>query len=345
MKKVAIICNSNNAFFQNYYGALLDNIDDDRTWFYGNKIFAENAKRTKFSISSFTNSAFFDFFSIVDFCIAPVVFFGILWKRIKIIHFVSAHPSNITLAIMAKMFGIKTLFTIHDLIPHPDRKSRIIAYYNKLVVDFLATDIVLHNKDYVEQLDKKSTHYIPLSGYKEDFIKRKFSKKLLFFGRIEPYKGLNNLLMLAKILREKKMDWEVVIAGKGKIPEVNHSEIPNVKIINDFISNSELRELHKESAFTILPYDSASQSAVIIHSYAFATPVIVYDVGALADYVEDNKTGLVVNHNDFNTIIHFLKKMDEQTFNSFQENVSHYFMNNYSDLVFAKDSLALYSKW
>ncbi|MGD1945400.1 MAG: glycosyltransferase [Croceivirga sp.] len=344
MKKVAIVCNSNNAFFQSYYGALLDNINQDNVSFYGNKIFSKSREKFSYTISSYTNNAFLDIYSIIDFIIAPIIACRALFKGIKVIHFISAHPSNLPLALFARVFQIRTFFTIHDLIPHPDQKSKLVSLYNKVIVGFLATDIVVHNKEYLKQIKSKSSHFIQLSGYKEDFIEKDFNRKLLFFGRIEPYKGISNLFALAKRFQTEEMDWKIVIAGKGKLPQFDQTEIPNVEIFNDFISDSKLKEFHEECAFTILPYDSASQSAVIIHSYAFATPVIVYDVGALADYVIDTKTGLVVKHNDFDTIVNFLKKMDTFSFKSFQKSVKSYFSDHFSDRVFAKDTLRLYSE-
>ncbi|MCQ0112055.1 glycosyltransferase [Zhouia sp. CL16] len=167
---------------------------------------------------------------------------------------------------------------------------------------------------------------------------------LLFFGRIEPYKGIENLYQLGEKLLGHNLNYKIIIAGKGEVPKI--SNLPsNITIINNFIPEEELRDLHESALFTVLPYNSATQSGVIIQSFAYGTPVIAYDVGALGEYVDHLKTGILVKHNDFDAIIDFLVNLDQSAYLNMQDNVRFKFNHKYCDRSFASYSKSLYKSW
>lgn len=208
----------------------------------------------------------------------------------------------------------------------------------------LASRIVVHNREYESDLKSVGAYYIPLSGYRKNFKIRDFKKQLLFFGRIEEYKGIENLMLLGAYFLANELSYKIVIAGKGVL---NTKGIPipeNVEVINRFIEDEELEQYHRNSSFTILPYNSASQSAVIIHSFALATPVIVYDVGSLAEYVDPGKTGYVLEHNDFKSLARILNEheLDENKFRSMQLAVIDEFENKYDSHCFCEYSRDFY---
>lgn len=345
-KKIAIICNSSNIDFLKYFKSLVKYLDHSQIYFLANKTIANELNSTNQNIktSSYVRNSFLDIYSIIDFSIALFLIIKLKWQKVKLIHFITAHSSNIPQAIFARFFGIKVAFTIHDLIPHPDKKTIFINMYNDFVIKYLSNYIVVHNKIYLNSIKKKNVEYIPLSGFEKEFINRKLNNQLLFFGRIEPYKGIENLFKLGTEFLKHKIDYKIVITGKGHI-NYEGNEVPsNVEIINRFISDKELKNLHEKSAFTILPYNSASQSGVIIHSYTFATPVIAYDVGALSEYIIQNNTGILVEHNDFNAVIEFLTGMTEAKYQNMQEAVIAEFEEKYDSECFANYSAKLYHK-
>ena len=87
--------------------------------------------------------------------------------------------------------------------------------------------------------------------------------------------------------------------------------LKNVEIINRFIDDSELKELFQKASFTLLPYNSATQSGVTILSYSYATPVIAYNVGSLSEYIENQKNGFLVDFKMNDKIIQILQETSD----------------------------------
>ena len=124
-------------------------------------------------------------------------------------------------------------------------------------------------------------------------------QEILFFGRIEPYKGVQVLLEAARPLLDEYPDWKLRIAGGGDItPYQGLLDHPRIEVTNRFLSNEEVAEAMQRCAITALPYISASQSGVIPTAYAFGKAVIATNVGGIPDMVRDGETGLLVPPND-----------------------------------------------
>jgi len=70
-----------------------------------------------------------------------------------------------------------------------------------------------------------------------------------------------------------------------------------VKVINQFVPNEDVGKYYNSADVVILPYRSATQSGILNVAYGFNKPVIVTDVGGLAEFVDEGKTGFVVKPN------------------------------------------------
>jgi glycosyltransferase involved in cell wall biosynthesis len=127
---------------------------------------------------------------------------------------------------------------------------------------------------------------------------------LLFFGFVRPYKGLDVLLQaLAKVVTSRGVHllivgefWEDKERYQDQIRELNLEE--TVTIVDSYVPDEELLTYVKSSDLVVLPYRSATQSAVVQVAFAANKPVITTTVGGLPDVVEDQKTGLLVPPDD-----------------------------------------------
>lgn len=123
---------------------------------------------------------------------------------------------------------------------------------------------------------------------------------LLFFGFIRKYKGLDLLLQsfAASGLKEKGV--QLIIAGeyyedstpyKTLIQELNLQD--SVIERNEFIPNSEVSTYFSAADMVVQTYHSATQSGVTQIAYHFNKPMLVTDVGGLAETVPHNEVGYV----------------------------------------------------
>lgn len=128
----------------------------------------------------------------------------------------------------------------------------------------------------------------------DDFI-------LLFFGYIRKYKGLDILLNAMPLLLKEIPNIKLLVAGesyeKFSFYEnlVSELHLTNyVKMENRFVANEEVGKYYSVSDLVILPYRSATQSGILNVAYGFNKPVLVTNVGGLSEFVDDKKTGIVV---------------------------------------------------
>jgi glycosyltransferase involved in cell wall biosynthesis len=126
---------------------------------------------------------------------------------------------------------------------------------------------------------------------------------VLFFGRVEPYKGVEVLIEAWASLSQSGL-WEragvreLVIAGpvaRG----VDLGPLPTgVTLLDRRIDDAEADALFRRASLLVLPYRDATQSALIAAAYAYGLPVIVTRTGALPEYVIEGETGWVVAPGD-----------------------------------------------
>lgn len=215
------------------------------------------------------------------------------------VYFESLHVWN--LPIMAALKGkVRIYHVIHDVIPHENDKSwRQVDLFNKVLVR-LADRIVLCNKKFIPtlisryQVPSEKVRYLELWRRYPDYTPPTYSKRVLFFGRMNPYKGVDNLLSIVRLCPHIHFD----LVGKvdSQVENVVHElqKEPNVHLKSGYVSNEEMEHYFISSDWAIIPYSSATQSGIIIDSYKYGRPVIAFSVGAIEEQVKDGVSGYLV---------------------------------------------------
>lgn len=133
---------------------------------------------------------------------------------------------------------------------------------------------------------------------------KKGNPNLLFFGFVRPYKGIDVLLEAMPKVVEVLPDAHLTIAGEwwanaGDPNELVPAALKNhITILNRYTSNDETAALFHAADVAVLPYRSATQSAVVQLAFGFGVPVITTAVGGLPEAVTHEKSGFVVPPND-----------------------------------------------
>jgi glycosyltransferase involved in cell wall biosynthesis len=128
----------------------------------------------------------------------------------------------------------------------------------------------------------------------------KFSKRpkdyLLWVGRIEPYKGIENAIFVAKKTKIKllligKVDPERMEYFKEKI-KPNLGE--KIQYLGE-ISQKKLVRIYQGAIATLYPIEWEEPFGLIMaESMACGTPVIAFDFGSTKEVIKNGKTGFVV---------------------------------------------------
>lgn len=120
--------------------------------------------------------------------------------------------------------------------------------------------------------------------------------KLLFFGSINEYKGLDLLITALENLRTKGIDnISLTIAGKGDSWTKCQSLIRTKEMYNlqiRFIDNSEIPDLMCSHHFLVLPYRDATQSGPLATAVAYELPVIAPNFGCFSE-TYSNKSAIL----------------------------------------------------
>lgn len=218
------------------------------------------------------------------------------------IYFESLHTWNLPIMLMSGK--AKTYQVIHELIPHEgDSQVKMVDLMNKAVVKFADT-IVLRNKTYIQDMIDRygistdRVKYLELWRRYPAYTTPVHNGRTLFFGRINPYKGADNLLEIVHLCPDIKFD--VIGRVDSQMQDVvdQLAKEKNVKLNNDYVTDTEMREEFVSCDWVIVPYNSASQSGIIIDAYKYSRPVIAFAVGAIPEQVDDEKSGYLVEAGD-----------------------------------------------
>lgn len=124
---------------------------------------------------------------------------------------------------------------------------------------------------------------------------------ILFFGFIREYKGLDLLLRAMAEQCVRDLGVKLIVAGEFYESEKPYFDLIHQLEIGDmitfhsrFISDDEVKYYFSAASVVVQPYRSATQSGVTQVAYHFNKPMIVTNVGGLAEIVPDGVCGYVV---------------------------------------------------
>jgi glycosyltransferase involved in cell wall biosynthesis len=214
---------------------------------------------------------------------------------------INAHASyDPRLLVTAAAVRRPVVYTVHDPVPHPGAMARS-PLERATNAGWLrrADTVVLHGESLIADLGLAAARRVRVVPHgirvaHEPFV-APAHPRLLLFGRIEAYKGIDVLLAAMKEVWAARPDVTVTIRGSGSL-DVNAPDDPRVIVDPSYVPESEIDPMFAGATLTVLPYLQGSQTGVGIQSVARGVPVVVTDVGALPDVAND--TGVVVPPGD-----------------------------------------------
>lgn len=218
-----------------------------------------------------------------------------------------AYPWSIIGVPYLRKRGIPFVVSIHDAEAHSKDVFGALAQRIRVPVVRAATGIHVHTEEAKRLIGAQNPNqrricviphgsFGPLyTRYKDSAIARE--KAVLFFGRIEHYKGVDILLHAKRMLDPS---WKLILAGPGKLEGRVRELIaatPNIEVHNRYLSDTEVAHLFQRATVCALPYRDATQSSVPLISAAFGVPVVATAVGGFREDVP-RVNGILVRRED-----------------------------------------------
>lgn len=226
-------------------------------------------------------------------------------NKYSVLYLPYIHFWSLFFIVLFKLFGKKTVITIHDGVLHSKNGIPIIQIMINRCI--LMADQLIFLSEYVKESVEKeikpkgSAFVIPHGSIVPvglSKVPRTYTEKpnLLFFGKVLPSKGVENLVAAIEQISPNLYN-QLLIVGKHYYDlnlKINNSKIV---VIDHFIPEDEIAIFFNQADILILPYIQASQSGVATIGIAACLPIVATKTGGLTEQLEENKEGIFVESN------------------------------------------------
>lgn len=239
------------------------------------------------------------------------------------------------------VFRKKTLQITHDSFPHSSQQlswQRSVSMFLKYKL--LKKFVILNKTDYekfctIHELRRSDVFVNALGPL--DFIRVHYDKTLksisgnvLFFGRIEKYKGIEYLCQAMEIVHKKLPFSTLTIAGRGDFyfDIERYKSKDYINVINRFIEEKELAKMIQECQVSVCAYTDATQSGGVLTSFSFFKTVIASDIATMREVIVDGYNGVLVEPKNPELLANAIIKVlsDEQFRHTIETNVEYEFL-------------------
>jgi glycosyltransferase involved in cell wall biosynthesis len=226
----------------------------------------------------------------------------------------------------------KVIGLLDNIIPHERRSGdlALINYFIKSCDAFLSMSHQVAN-DLLKIKPDAKYEVVPFPVYdnygekaskQEGCVKLNLDpnqKYILFFGFVRRYKGLDILLEAMRDDRIRKAGIKLIIAGEFYDEKSSYTIPDDTIVFSDYIPEQDVKYYFAAADVIVQPYRTATQSGISQVAFHFEKPMIVTNVGGLAEIVINNVNGFVVQHVN-------AKDITEAILNFFQPGVKERFI-------------------
>ena len=212
-----------------------------------------------------------------------------------------------------KIKRIKIVYVVHNKISHTKNKYTLKKLISKTLIrnSFI---IITHSQDgikFINSLVKKKNNIFffphPVTD-ERPFQEHEKEIDVLIWGNIAPYKGVHRFISQMKN-NEDCLRWKVVIAGKVSTvdyyKELLSDKPENVRIIDEFIDDLQLKALINKSKIVLFPYhsDTVLSSGAFAKSFVYPVEIIGPKCGSFNDFNHMEHVAVFENENEMIELI------------------------------------------
>lgn len=253
----------------------------------------------------------------------------VLIVRDVIVHFIHFKPQlcymtislfgrgfykDAVIAIIIKVFGIKTVYHFHNKGIKANQENWYVNILYKIV--FSGTDVILLSKylyqDCQKYFPEANVHYCPnglqLRKTQTCQITKPYNKanvKILFLSNLIRSKGLFTLIEALSILKANNVPFKCdLIGGEGDINANQlYDVVKQLDLIDDvsYLGEKYLEEKQKsyiDADIFVLPTFNDCFPLVLIEAMQYSLPIVSTIEGGIPDMVEDGVTGFLIPPNN-----------------------------------------------
>ncbi len=212
-------------------------------------------------------------------------------------------PAYLTLAAAARTGGCTVVALCHNVLPHERRRldePMVRALLRRMDA------VLVHSRDEAALVSARTSApvevvalplHLPARQHPASAGSRPRRNRLLFFGMVRHYKGLDLLL---RALADTKPEVSLTVAG-----EIWEGRDELVRLISDlglddrvtmsdsYVAADQIPALFAAADALVLPYRSGTASQNALIAFEFGLPVIATTAGAIADSISDGINGVL----------------------------------------------------
>jgi len=251
---------------------------------------------------------------------ACVLYKEIRKKEIKHIHtHFGTNSTTVALAIK-KLGGVSYSFTVHG----PDEFDAPIGLsLNEKIIE--AEFVVAISNYGAAQLKR----WVPFEYWKkiivvgctvdDEFLgdessplpKQKSERKIVCVARLSAQKGIFILLEALKILKDKNIILNLVLAGDGELRSIIEEQLKDLGLtkqvkITGWIDGKQVKKYLSESNALVLPSFAEGLPVVIMEAFALKKPVITTWIAGIPELVEHGHNGWLISPNSSGALVNAL---------------------------------------
>ncbi|WP_287127930.1 glycosyltransferase family 4 protein [Candidatus Cyanaurora vandensis] len=215
----------------------------------------------------------------------------------------------LTLA-LAKLQGYRIIWHAHNLMLPEGAHSQLERQTRQFLIDCCDRVVALsrHTAQQLQETyrcDPSKITVIPHGHYLTDYPNNQGRAEcrrqlglgtaevvFLFFGRIESYKGVPDLIQSFRALATDR-PIRLVIAGKCNQPELlaeikaAMDDDPRIRLEARLIPNAEIQVYMNSADYVVLPYRQIHNSGAAVLAFSFGKKIIAPALGTFTDLVQD----------------------------------------------------------
>jgi len=214
--------------------------------------------------------------------------------------------------LISKIRKISYIAHVHVDIEPTGKMGFLLPFYKKFFLKRVlraASKIVVPTRDYAALISKKYVipeHKIAVIPYGVDLNNFKSIStelhnpiKLLFVGRLAKQKNIPLLInSLKKIIDKNDFNIELHVVGDGEEKNkiallIKALKLDDKVILHGSLIGNRLYQIYSNSDIFILPSAYESFGIVLIEAMASGLPIVVSDIPAVGNVIENEKTGLL----------------------------------------------------